>query len=93
MDAVNPQSSTTNVIGGVADDTPRRFTPLLWQHPHVIGTIVVQDPRGGLFLLFKRYGLSAWARRVTWRCGIDMLIPVDRVAALVLDEVGYVGVK
>jgi hypothetical protein len=89
-DAVNPQSSTTNFSArAVARDKQRRSAPLLWQHPHIIGTIVVEVPLGQLFLLFKRYGLSAWARRVTWRCGIDMLLPVDRPHALVLAEFGY----
>ena len=90
MDATNPQASmTSSISGAAANDKQRRSAPLLWQHPHIIGTIVLEDPRGQLFLLFKHYGLSAWARRVAWRCGIDMLLPVDRACALVLAEFGY----
>jgi hypothetical protein len=90
MDAINLQSSmTSSISGAVAHGKQRRSAPLLWQHPHIIGTIVLEDPRGQLFLLFKHYGLSAWARRVTWLCGIDMLLPVDPAHALVLDEFGY----
>ena len=88
MDAINPQSSITSSIG-VAHDKPRRSAPLLWQNPHIVGAIVLEDPLGQLYLLFKHYGLNAWARRVTWRCGIDMLLPVDRDHARVLDEFGY----
>ena len=75
--------------GAGAHDQQRQSAPLLWRHPHIIGTVVLEDPSGQLFLLFKHYGLSAWARRVTWRCGIDMLLQVDRAHALVLDEFGY----
>ena len=90
MDATNPQASmTSSFSGAAANDKQHRSVPLLWQHPHIIGTIVLEDPRGQLFLLFKHYGLSAWARRVAWRCGIDMLLPVDRAGALVLAEFGY----
>jgi hypothetical protein len=90
MDAIKtPSTKTNSITRATAGDNQPGSGPLLWQHPHVIGTMVLEDPRGQLFLLFKRYGLSAWARRVTWRCGIDMLLPVDRPQALVLDEFGY----
>ena len=90
MDAINPQSSMiSSISGAVAHDRQRQSAPFLWQNPHIIGAIVLEDPRGQLFLLFKHYGLSAWARRVAWRCGIDTLLPVDRAHALVLDEFGY----
>jgi hypothetical protein len=90
MDAINPKlSMTSSISGAVTDDRQRRSAPLLWQNPHIIGAVVLEDPRGQLFLLFKHYGLSAWARRVAWRCGIDMLLPVDRAHALALDEFGY----
>ena len=90
MDAINPQSSmTSSISGAVAHDTQRRSAPVLWQNPHIVGAIVLEDLGGQLYLLFKHYGQSAWARRVAWRCGIDMLLPVDRACALVLAEFGY----
>ena len=79
----------SSISAAVAHDKQRRSAPLLWQNPHIIGAIVLEDPRGRLFLLFKHNGLSAWARRVTWRSGIDMLLPAGNTHALALDELGY----
>lgn len=90
MDAINPQSSLTSSISGAdAHDEQRRSASHLWQNPHIIGAIVLEDPLGKLYLLFKHYGLNAWARRVTWRYGIDMLLPVDHAHSPALDELGY----
>jgi hypothetical protein len=90
MDASKPQSSMT-VPSAVPVLMPnstglRRSSG---STPHIVGTFVLEDARGQLFLLFKHHGLSAWAGRIAWRGGVDMLVPLDRPHALVLDESGY----
>jgi hypothetical protein len=63
--------------------------PILWQHPHLIGAFVLEDPHGQLFLLFERNRDAAWERRVRWRYGMDLFLPARKNHGMLLEQLGY----
>ena len=64
-------------------------TPRLWCHPHVAGALVVEEASGQLMLVFERYRGAAWRRRVAWRAGMGMLLPIPGDGSALLARIGY----